>query len=202
MKQLSSRTMKLSSNKTIRYFTISLFLSFILTSGFYKLFFKVNPIFAESATSITKNTDTHFSAGTASSTAVSGTGASAVVQLSGSAGPDGTVYRKAVALTNSSGGTLTDYQVLIDEGEVGYWKMDETSGQSAADSSGLANTGTATGTTIVAGQYGSARSLNGSSDYIRVEDNSSLDFGTGNFTATGWIYVNSSGLVANNEYGL
>jgi len=113
MKQLSSRTMKLSSNKTIRYFTISLFLSFILTSGFYKLFFKVNPIFAESATSITKNTDTHFSAGTASSTSVSGSGSSAVVQLSGTAGPNGTTYKKPVIIDNSTGGALTNYQVLV-----------------------------------------------------------------------------------------
>src|SRR3989338_2978867 len=160
--------MKQLSNKKIKYFLISFLSSFILIVVFYQLFFKVGSIFAESATSITKNTDTHFSAGTASSTAVSGTGASAVVQLSGSTGPDGTVYRKPVTLTNSSGGTLTDYQVLIDEGEIGHWKMDETSGQSAADSSGLANTGTATGTTIVAGQYGSARSFNGTSDHVVI----------------------------------
>src|SRR3989344_8469912 len=35
-----------SSNRTIRYFLISLCLSFILTLGFYQLFFKVSPIFA------------------------------------------------------------------------------------------------------------------------------------------------------------
>src|SRR3990167_11153525 len=105
--------MKQLSNKKIKYFLISFLSSFILIFVFYQLFFKVGSIFAESATSITKNPDTHFSGGTASSTSVSGSGSSAVVQLSGTAGPNGTTYKKPVIIDNSTGGALTNYQVLV-----------------------------------------------------------------------------------------
>jgi len=57
-----------------------------------------------------------------------------------------------------------------------------------ADSSTNANTGTPTGTTIVAGKYGSARSFNGTSDYITVADDNSLDIGS-KLTITGWFKV-------------
>jgi len=51
-------------------------------------------------------------------------------------------------------------------GQVLHLDFNETSGTSCADISGFENTATATGTTIVDGVKGKARSFNGSSDYI------------------------------------
>ena len=77
---------------------------------------------------------------------------------------------------------------------VGEWNFEEGSGASAFDSSGNGNTGTATGTTVVSGKVGKARSLNGSSDYVNAGDptNGSLDFGTGDFTIESWIKFNAA----------
>jgi len=52
-----------------------------------------------------------------------------------------------------------------DENHVGVWKFDETSGSSCSATKGTA-TGTCTGTTIVDGYSGKARSFNGTSDKI------------------------------------
>ena len=61
-------------------------------------------IFAVAASSVTKTSDTDFSQGTLSSTTVSGSGATAVVQLSGAAGPDNTLYKRPITITNTGGG--------------------------------------------------------------------------------------------------
>lgn len=66
-----------------------------------------------SQASITKTTDTEFNQGSMVSVAVSGTGSAAAIQLAGTAGPDGTQYKRSITLTNSSGGTLTDYQFMF-----------------------------------------------------------------------------------------
>ena len=47
-----------------------------------------------------------------------------------------------------------------------YLKLDELSGQTAYDSSGNANTGTVTGTTIVDGVFGKARDFDGATDKV------------------------------------
>lgn len=54
----------------------------------------------------------------------------------------------------------------LNDGLVSYWKLDESSGTSLADSVGT-NTGSATGTSIVAGKYGNARNFNGS-EYVTI----------------------------------
>jgi hypothetical protein len=46
---------------------------------------------------------------------------------------------------------------------------------------------------IVTGEYGSARSLNGTSDYASIPDSSSLAFGTGNFTIEAWVKTTDTG---------
>ncbi len=75
-------------------------------------------------------------------------------------------------------------------GPVGYWKMDERSGTSAADSSGNGLTGTLTsGPTYSAGKYGSGVNFDGSDDYITVADNSSLE-GFRAMTVCGWGKLN------------
>jgi len=65
------------------------------------------------------------------------------------------------------GPTSIGGRTSLSDGLVGYWKMDEASGN-VLDASGNGNTGTPTGTTVIAGQYGNGRSFNGSSDYVSV----------------------------------
>jgi hypothetical protein len=58
---------------------------------------------------------------------------------------------------------------------VGYWKFDEGSGTTAADSSGNGNTGTVNGAQWVEGIEGKALSFDGLDDYVYVPHSSSLD---------------------------
>ena len=73
-----------------------------------------------------------------------------------------------------------------DVNTVGLWHMNETSGTTVNDSSGRGNNGTATGTTIVDGKLGKARSFNGSSDYASIPNNSSLNT-TSQMTVEYWM---------------
>jgi hypothetical protein len=96
---------------------------------------------------------------------------------------------------------------------VGWWHLDESSGDTVFDASGRGNNGIAHGTTIVAGTFGSARSFNGTNDYISIPTNG---FPTGNSPRTleAWIYqrsLNSRGTIVgyggggiddNNEFRL
>jgi hypothetical protein len=69
---------------------------------------------------------------------------------------------------------------------VAWWKLDESSGAAAADSSGNANTGTLTNGPIwTTGKLGSALSFDGVNDYVTVPSSSSLDI-TGSFTLSAW----------------
>jgi len=78
-------------------------------------------------------------------------------------------------------------------GLVGYWKFNENSGTTAADSSGNSNTGTLTsGATWGVGQSGAATSLDGSDDYVQVGPQASLAItSAGTFSA--WIYPTGAG---------
>ncbi|MCK9369102.1 hypothetical protein M0R04_04040 [Candidatus Dojkabacteria bacterium] len=74
----------------------------------------------------------------------------------------------------------------------GYWSFDETGGTGAylKDYSEAGNNATPTGTTIVNGFTGKARSFGGtSSDYITVTDNANL--GSTLMTVEGWVYPRS-----------
>lgn len=64
----------------------------------------------------------------------------------------------------------------------GWWKFDESSGTSAADSTGLGHTGTVTGGTWTTGIYSNGLSLNGTSNYVTLPD---LGFTSG--TVGFWI---------------
>ncbi|GEC36467.1 hypothetical protein EME01_05390 [Sinorhizobium meliloti] len=82
---------------------------------------------------------------------------------------------------------------------VAHWKLNETTGTSAADSSGNGNTGTLQGgmdaaSDTVAGQVGTALNFNGSSDYINLGSSASLDdLFVGGGTISAWIYPESYG---------
>ncbi|MBI3189344.1 MAG: VCBS repeat-containing protein, partial [Ignavibacteriales bacterium] len=83
-------------------------------------------------------------------------------------------------------------QYIPDANTVLLLHMNETSGGTVADSSGNGNNGTATGTTIVDGKFGKARSFNGSTDYISVPDNSVFNFGNSDFTIECWVKFNGT----------
>lgn len=73
-------------------------------------------------------------------------------------------------------------------GLVGWWKLDETSGN-AVDSIST-NTGTPTGTTAgVSCKINNCRSFNGSSDFINISNTVPFQFGTGDFTVSAWMNV-------------
>jgi hypothetical protein len=71
-------------------------------------------------------------------------------------------------------------------GLVGYWKLDEGSGNITSDSSGNGNNGTIINPTWVDGKYGKALSFNGSS-FATVPDSQSLR--VQNFTLETWVYL-------------
>ncbi len=90
----------------------------------------------------------------------------------------------------------------FDTNLVGYWKFNLASGTTILDSA-RGHNGTLVTTTSVNTQGfwdSNALSLIGST--MTVADNSSLDFGTGDFSTMFWVYPSNSGLVANNEYGV
>jgi hypothetical protein len=64
--------------------------------------------------------------------------------------------------------------------------LNESSGNTAFDSSGNGNNATATGTTIVSGNYGNARNFNGTSDYLLSNNSSSLNI-TDKITVEAWV---------------
>jgi len=85
-------------------------------------------------------------------------------------------------------------------GGVAYWKLDETSGTTAADSSGSGNNGTLVNMTPasdwVAGHVNGGLDFDGSNDYVNCGNNSSLRI-TSNITVAAWIKTRDCG---NGEY--
>lgn len=75
-------------------------------------------------------------------------------------------------------------------GLVAYYKMNEATGTTVADAKGT-STGSATGTSILAGKLGNGRSFNGTSDYINipVAAGSALDINnaTNIVTISAWV---------------
>lgn len=90
----------------------------------------------------------------------------------------------------------------ITTGLVGWWKLDEGTGTSTADSSGNTNTGTLQGgaTWFTPGQVGiSSVSLSASSaQYVEVPNSTSLSIGTGAVTMCAWVYNFSATLGGGN----
>jgi hypothetical protein len=73
-------------------------------------------------------------------------------------------------------------------GLVAAYGFEEASGPTVTDRSGAGNTGTITGATrITTGKFGSALSFNGSTNFVSIPDNNSLDLTTG-MTLEAWIY--------------
>jgi hypothetical protein len=73
------------------------------------------------------------------------------------------------------------------------FSFDQGSGTTVPDSSGKNNTGTLTNTTWSAsGKYGGALSFNGSSSWVTVADNTTLDL-TNGMTLEGWVNPSAAG---------
>lgn len=83
-------------------------------------------------------------------------------------------------------------------GLVGHWKLDESSGTTATDSSGEGNDGTVTGTNFASSSVSvcpigsTGLEVDGGTDYISVGNDSSLQF-TDEFTVMAWIRGDSWG---------
>jgi len=82
---------------------------------------------------------------------------------------------------------------LVDASTRGLWHLEETSGTGAylQDESGYNNDGTPTGTTVVDGFFGKARSFNGSSNWISIGNPASLQI-TGQITLEAWVNTSAS----------
>jgi len=77
---------------------------------------------------------------------------------------------------------------------VGYWSFngsDSIVNDAAIDTSGQGNDGTIYGAVAVAGKMGQALSFDGINDYVRVANDNSLNFGTGDFSICAWINTNN-----------
>ncbi|MCW3017577.1 MAG: hypothetical protein JWO02_4669 [Solirubrobacterales bacterium] len=66
-----------------------------------------------------------------------------------------------------------------------YWKLDESAGTTAADSSGFGNTGTISGAQHIAGRFGNALTFDGGLAEVRVARSASLEPAT--MTAEAWV---------------
>ncbi len=91
--------------------------------------------------------------------------------------------------TNTSAGQAAGTGNL-NSGLAAYWKLDENTGASAADSSTNAITALTltNGPTWTTGQIGSSIDFDGTNDYATTADNDVLDFTDGEqFTVTGWF---------------
>lgn len=101
-------------------------------------------------------------------------------------------------------------------GLIGHWKLDETSGTTATDSSGNGGDGTlynmATPGCWVAGQIGGALSFDGSNDYVSRSATSTLNLSRV-FTISAWVYfvgdpayeyivTRNTSTTANMQYGI
>jgi hypothetical protein len=113
--------------------------------------------------------------------------------LSGTPTSAGT-FSITISATNSGGTGSATLTLTVATGPVGYWKLDDGSGASAADSSGFGNTGTlVNGPAWTTGQVNGALSFNGSSQYVTVPapTGSSLDLDKAPVTIAAWVNTNT-----------
>ncbi len=86
----------------------------------------------------------------------------------------------------------------INSGLVGYWNFDEGSGTTAHDSSGKGNDGTIEGGPHwMQGVCGGALKFDGSQNYVEVPDSPSLNFGTGPFSYSVWVRLETDPTAVN-----
>jgi prepilin-type N-terminal cleavage/methylation domain-containing protein len=99
--------------------------------------------------------------------------------------------------------TLTEYVeggATLTKGLVGWWKMDENTGTTAADSSGNGNTGTLIASFWQTGKYGSSLNALTTGTYADIAQVSVLNPVIPEMTITSWIYVTAYNDPALNQY--
>ena len=110
----------------------------------------------------------------------------------------GTLYHYRVKSRDAAGNLAVsdDHTFMtsssLDSGRAGHWRLDETSGSSASDSSGNGNAGTLlNGPVWTAGKVGGALSFDGVNDYLSVPHQSSLNAYP--LSVALWVKTSSSG---------
>jgi YD repeat-containing protein len=105
-----------------------------------------------------------------------------------------TSYSYRVRATDAAGnlssysGTASATTQAASSGLEAYWKFDENTGTTTADSSGNGNTGTIVSATWTTGEINSALSFNGTSAYVGASGSGSLaDLYTTGMTVSAWI---------------
>ena len=101
----------------------------------------------------------------------------------------------AISATNSAGTGSSTLTLTITNGLVLYWKLDESSGATASDSSGNGNTGSLNGGSWTGGRVNNALSLNGAGQYAITSNNLASQFSGGSVTIALWINANAAGVV-------
>lgn len=130
------------------------------------------------------------STSTTASISYTGLGSNTVIGRHGNTGTS-MDFTGVIDDVHAYGYALTAAQIVELYGLVGHWKLNETSGTSAADSSGIANNGTvhgtATWTSAVHGNGFSADYTNGE-DYIEIANSSSLqDVQENSYSLAAWF---------------
>jgi hypothetical protein len=86
----------------------------------------------------------------------------------------------------------------ITTGLLGWWKLDEGAGASAADSSGSGNGGTVNGSPTWGADY---LQFDGTDDLVEIANESAFDFeNTDEFTVAAWLYFSASGSVITKQF--
>lgn len=95
----------------------------------------------------------------------------------------------SIIKAEGTGSEKLDFRPQADIGSLGLWHLDETGGSTnyIKDSSFNGFHGTPTGTSVINGISGKAREFNGSSDYINMGDNDTIDAATALSGCT-WVY--------------
>jgi hypothetical protein len=115
-----------------------------------------------------------------------GTGAFTYTPNAGQSGTDSFTFQAVQGTLTSNVATWT-VTISPAGGLVGQWNLDEGTGTTTADSSGLGNNATFVGApTWVTGVHGGALKLNGTTDYLTVPDAASLDATTA-LTISAWV---------------
>jgi PKD repeat protein len=101
-----------------------------------------------------------------------------------------------ISATNGTGTGSATLVLMVTNGLVLYWKLDETSGAVAADSSGAGNPGTLmNGGTWTTGKVGGGLKLNGTSQYVVTSNNMSSQFAGGSVTIALWFNASAAGVI-------
>ena len=155
-------------------------------------------------TNANSNTVSLFRNTSTSGSITSGSFAAKVDFTTGS-GPDGVAIgdldgdgKPDLAITNGGSNTVSVLRNVMgplaflgeytpDANTVLLLHMNETSGTTVSDASGNGNNGTATGTTVVDGRFGKARSYSTTGEIVTIPHSTSLNFGTGAYTLEAWV---------------